>query len=76
MNYENVIDFGKDVDILTIEIENVNTEALDALEKKGFKVYPQSSILKIIQNKCHQKQFYQKIKFQPLVFKFLDQRKN
>ena len=42
MNYENVIDFGKDVDILTIEIENVNTEALDALEKKGIKVYPQS----------------------------------
>ena len=62
MNYENVIDFGKDVDILTIEIENVNTEALDALEKKGIKVYPQSSILKIIQNKCHQKQFYQKNK--------------
>ena len=62
MNYENVFDFGKDVDILTIEIENVNTEALDALEKKGIKVYPQSSILKIIQNKCHQKQFYQKNK--------------
>ena len=62
MNYESVFDFGKDVDILTIEIENVNTEALDALEKKGIKVYPQSSILKIIQNKCHQKQFYQKNK--------------
>ena len=62
MNYENVFDFGKNVDILTIEIENVNTEALDALEKKGIKVYPQSSILKIIQNKCHQKQFYQKNK--------------
>ena len=62
MNYENVIDFGKDVDILTIEIENINTEALDALEKRGVKVYPQSSILKIIQNKCHQKQFYQKNK--------------
>ena len=62
MNYENVFDFGKDVDILTIEIENVNTEALDDLEKKGIKVYPQSSILKIIQNKCHQKQFYQKNK--------------
>ena len=62
MNYENVIDFGKDVDILTIEIENVNTEALDTLEQKGIKVYPQSSVLKIIQNKCHQKQFYQKNK--------------
>ena len=35
MNYQNVIDFGKDVDILTIEIENINTEALDALEKRG-----------------------------------------
>ena len=62
MNYESVVDFGKDVDILTIEIENVNVDALATLEQKGVKVYPQSSVLRTIQNKCHQKQFYKKNK--------------
>ena len=46
MNYQNVIDFGKDVDILTIEIENINTEALDALEKKGLKFIHNPQFLK------------------------------
>tara|TARA_B110000027_G_scaffold12187_1_gene11239 strand:+ start:5739 stop:6893 length:1155 start_codon:yes stop_codon:yes gene_type:complete len=58
MDYDMVVEFGKNVDVLTIEIENVNTDALEALEKKGVKVYPQASVLKIIQNKCNQKQFY------------------
>ena len=60
MDYDSVIEFGKDVDILTIEIENVNTEALAFLEMQGVKVYPQSSVLKTIQNKCRQKEFYRK----------------
>ena len=60
MDYDSVIEFGKDVDILTIEIENVNTEALAVLEMQGVKVYPQSSVLKTIQNKCRQKEFYRK----------------
>ncbi len=60
MDYDAVINFGKDLDIITIEIENVNADALDVLEKQGVKVYPQASVLKIIQNKCHQKEFYQK----------------
>lgn len=60
MDYDSVIEFGKDVDILTIEIENVNTEALAFLEMQGVKVYPQSSVLKTIQNKCRQKEFYKK----------------
>ncbi len=59
MDYEAVVAFGKDVDILTIEIENVNADALAHLEKKGVQVYPQAQVLKIIQNKCHQKEFYQ-----------------
>ena len=58
MNYDKVVNFGKNVDVLTIEIENVNTDALATLEEQGVKVYPQASVLKIIQNKCHQKQFY------------------
>lgn len=60
MDYEAVVTFGKDVDVLTIEIENVNADALAHLEKNGVKVYPQAQVLKIIQNKCHQKEFYQK----------------
>ena len=58
MDFETVYSFGKDLDTLTIEIENVNVEALKALEEKGVKVYPASKTLAIIQNKALQKQFY------------------
>ena len=57
-DFNDVITFGKLVDIITIEIENVNTEALEYLEKIGKKVYPPSRAIKIIQNKCEQKIFY------------------
>ena len=58
MDFETVYSFAKDLDTLTIEIENVNVEALKALEEKGVKVYPASKTLAIIQNKALQKQFY------------------
>lgn len=58
MDYDTVFNFGKQVDILTFEIENVNVDALEALEKEGVKVYPSSSNLRIIQNKAAQKLFY------------------
>ncbi|WP_303318174.1 5-(carboxyamino)imidazole ribonucleotide synthase [Flavivirga abyssicola] len=58
MNYEAVYNFGKQVDVLTIEIENVNVDALEALEKEGVKVYPASKTLRTIQNKATQKLFY------------------
>ncbi|WP_452597333.1 5-(carboxyamino)imidazole ribonucleotide synthase [Pontimicrobium sp. MEBiC01747] len=58
MDYDTVFNFGKQVDILTFEIENVNVDALEALEKEGIKVYPSSSNLRIIQNKAAQKLFY------------------
>ncbi|MGA0274102.1 MAG: 5-(carboxyamino)imidazole ribonucleotide synthase [Flavobacteriaceae bacterium] len=60
MEYQDVLDFGKKVDLLTIEIENINTKALAELEKQGVKVYPQAAVLELIQNKCKQKEFYQK----------------
>ncbi|MDX2196596.1 MAG: 5-(carboxyamino)imidazole ribonucleotide synthase [Cytophagales bacterium] len=59
-DYEVVFEFGKDLDLLTIEIENVNTEALIALEASGVKVYPQPHIIKLIQDKRTQKEFYKK----------------
>lgn len=58
MDYDTVVNFGKNVDVLTIEIENVNANALETLEKQGIKVFPSSKTLKIIQNKATQKLFY------------------
>jgi 5-(carboxyamino)imidazole ribonucleotide synthase len=58
MDYETVFEFGKKVDTLTIEIENVNVSALRALENEGVNVYPAADTLAIIQNKAKQKLFY------------------
>ena len=57
-DYETVYRFGKMVDVLTIEIENVNLEALFRLEEEGLKIYPRPSALKIIKDKGLQKDFY------------------
>ncbi len=57
-DYDQVMAFGKGCDLLTIEIENVNTEALAELEKQGVKVYPQPHIIELIKDKSKQKQFY------------------
>jgi len=57
-NFNTVYNFGKDVDVLTIEIENVNVEALEKLQTEGVKVYPSPQTIKNIQNKATQKQFY------------------
>ncbi|MGB1370596.1 MAG: 5-(carboxyamino)imidazole ribonucleotide synthase [Flavobacteriaceae bacterium] len=58
MDFDTVFEFGKKVDTLTIEIENVNVDALGALEKEGIKVYPSAETLATIQNKAKQKLFY------------------
>ena len=58
-DYETVINFGKDKKLISVEIENVNVEALKELEKSGVKVFPQPHILELIQDKGLQKQFYQ-----------------
>ena len=57
-DYDAVYAFGKDKDLITIEIENVNTKALAQLASEGKKVYPQPAIIELIQNKLHQKEFY------------------
>lgn len=58
LDYDTVYEFGQGLDVLTIEIENVNLDALDQLEKDGLKVFPQPRALRIIQNKAKQKLFY------------------
>jgi 5-(carboxyamino)imidazole ribonucleotide synthase len=57
-NFDNVYNFGKGLDAITIEIEAVNEDALEKLEKEGVKVYPSPAALRIIKNKILQKQFY------------------
>jgi 5-(carboxyamino)imidazole ribonucleotide synthase len=57
-DFESVYNFGKQVDILTIEIEKVNVDALEKLEKEGLTVYPQSRVIRLIQDKGIQKQFF------------------
>lgn len=60
MDYNTVYNFGKRVDLLTIEIEHVNIDALIKLEEEGLKVFPQPHILKTIQHKGEQKDFFTK----------------
>lgn len=57
-DFDTVIKFGEQCDIITIEIENVNTQALKELVKKGKKVFPQPEIIELIQDKRVQKSFY------------------
>lgn len=57
-DFDAVYNFGKNVDVLTIEIEHVNADALEKLQQEGVKVYPQPQVLKTIQDKGLQKLFY------------------
>jgi 5-(carboxyamino)imidazole ribonucleotide synthase len=58
-DYDTVVAFGSVCDIITIEIENVNVAALKELERKGKKVFPQPTVIELIQDKRIQKKFYQ-----------------
>ncbi|TCZ68268.1 5-(carboxyamino)imidazole ribonucleotide synthase [Flaviaesturariibacter aridisoli] len=57
-NFDDVYAFGLGLDAITIEMENVNIEALERLEAEGVRVIPKPSVLRIIKNKIRQKQFY------------------
>lgn len=59
-DYATVYNFGKNLNAITIEIENVNVDALEKLEKEGVIIYPTPSALRIIKNKIAQKEFYKK----------------
>ena len=58
MDFDTVYQFGQMVDLLTIEIENVNLDALDQLEEEGLPIYPSPKTLRLIQNKGKQKDYY------------------
>lgn len=57
-DYDQVLEFGRDKDVLTVEIEHINVDALAELEKSGVRVFPQPRVLSIVQDKGLQKQFY------------------
>jgi 5-(carboxyamino)imidazole ribonucleotide synthase len=73
-DYETVLQFGSDKDLLTIEIEHVNVEALEELEKKGVQVYPSPAILRIIRDKGLQKQFYEKHEIPTAPFQLIENK--
>lgn len=71
-NYDDVLQFGEGKDVVTIEIEHVNADALEELEKQGVKVVPNSRIIKIIQQKILQKQFYEDSRIPSPQFEIMD----
>ncbi len=60
IDYQTVVNFGKACDLITIEIENVNVEALKELVRQGKKVFPQPEVIELIQDKRKQKEFYKR----------------
>lgn len=72
LDYEAVMNFGQDKDVITVEIENVNIDALEELERQGKKVYPQPRVLRIIRDKGLQKQFYAEHHIPTAPFKLCD----
>ncbi|HET9825629.1 MAG TPA: 5-(carboxyamino)imidazole ribonucleotide synthase [Chitinophagaceae bacterium] len=81
-NFDAVYEFGRTLDALTIEIENVNVEALKKLESEGVKIFPRPSVLTTTKNKILQKQYYQQYEIPTAEFVIthnlqeLDSRKN
>ena len=70
-DYDAVLAFGQDKDVITVEIENVSTKALAELEKQGKKVFPQARVLEIIKDKGTQKEFYAKHNLPTAPFKLI-----
>ncbi|MES2809184.1 MAG: 5-(carboxyamino)imidazole ribonucleotide synthase [Bacteroidota bacterium] len=70
-DYETVYKFGKKVDLLTIEIEKVNVDALEQLEKEGVLVYPQPRVIRLIQDKGLQKHFFKENNIPTAEFKLI-----
>jgi 5-(carboxyamino)imidazole ribonucleotide synthase len=57
-DYESVLKFGRGMNVVTIEIEDVSVEALKVLQSEGVKVFPDPKVIELIQDKGTQKQFY------------------
>jgi len=73
-DFETVLNFGKDKQLISVEIENVNIEALKELERSGVKVFPQPHILELIQDKGLQKKFYQENEIPTAPFRLISNK--
>lgn len=73
-DYETVYQFGKDKDVITVEIEHINIDALEQLEREGKKVFPQPRVLRIVQDKGLQKAFYQEHNIATAPFYLVDNK--
>jgi 5-(carboxyamino)imidazole ribonucleotide synthase len=73
-DFETVMAFGEGKDVITVEIEHVNTDALEALEKKGVAVYPKPSFLRMVQDKGLQKEFYKENSIPTAPFQLIGSR--
>lgn len=74
-DFDTVYKFGKEVDMITIEIEKVNVDALEKLEEEGVVVFPQSRVIRLIQDKGLQKQFFKQNDIPTSPFQFVSCRK-
>lgn len=72
--YDQVMEFAKDRDVITVEIEHVNIEALKEIERQGKKVHPNSQALSIIKNKNRQKTFYHRNSLPTASFRCFDSK--
>lgn len=75
-DFSTVYNFGKNVDLLTIEIEKVNIEALQQLEEEGVIVFPQPRIIRIIQDKGLQKEFFKQNDIPSAPFQLISTKEN
>lgn len=76
LDFDSVYEFGKLVDILTFEIENINIEALKKLKSEGLKIVPDPELLELIQDKGLQKEFYKKNSFTTSPFKIYESKES
>jgi 5-(carboxyamino)imidazole ribonucleotide synthase len=75
-DFQTVYEFGKGLDLITIEIEKVNVDALEKLETEGVIVYPQSRVIRLIQDKGLQKQFFKENHIPTSPFKMISKRED
>jgi len=73
-DYDTLYDFGKELDVITIEIENVNAEALAKLASEGKKVFPNPGTIQLIQDKREQKQFFEEMGLPTSSFRLVDNK--
>src|SRR5690606_34276559 len=73
-DFDTVYQFGKDLDMLTTQIEEVNVDALEELEEEGVMVYPQSRMIRLIQDKGLQKQFFKQNDIPTAAFQLISSR--